>query len=98
MAYEIVPKDRFKKKVIKVLEFLEKEWSHKVAQEFLKKIDKKLDLLSKQPAIGRSSQKYKNVRGILITRHNKMYYRIQGHKVIIINLFDTRTDPEKNPY
>jgi hypothetical protein len=38
MAYEIVPKDRFKKKVIKILEFLEKEWSHKVAQEFLKRL------------------------------------------------------------
>jgi plasmid stabilization system protein ParE len=98
MAYQIVPKERFKKKVIKVLEYLEREWSHKVAAEFLRKIDNKFDILSKQPMIGRPSQKYKNVRGIIITRHNKMYYRIQGNKIIIINLFDTRTDPGKIPY
>ena len=98
MAYQIVTKNRFKKKVTKILGFLEKEWSKKVAQEFLKKIDKKFDILSKQPLIGRHSEKYKNVRCVLITPHNKMYYRIEGNKVIIINLFDTRSDPEKNPY
>lgn len=98
MAYQIITKKLFTQKVSKVLEYLEKEWSHKVAVEFLSKIDKKLDLLSVQPLVGRPSRKYKNVRGIIITRHNKMYYRIQDHKVIIINLFDTRTDPVKNPY
>ena len=35
MAYQIVTKIRFKKNVTKVLEFLESEWSYKVAEEFL---------------------------------------------------------------
>ena len=98
MAYKIVPTLRFKKKTIKVLEFLEKEWSHKVAREFLLKIDKKFEILSTNPMIGRSSEKYKNVRAVLITPHNKMYYRIVSNKILILNLFDTRIDPKKNPY
>ena len=89
MAYQIVTKIRFKKNVTKVPEFLESEWSYKVAEEFLNKIDKKLNILSIHPMIGKFSQKYKNVRGVLITRHNKMYCRIEGNKIIIINLFDT---------
>ena len=98
MAYQIIPKKLFTKKVSKVLQYLEREWSHEIAQEFLRKIDKKFDILSKQPMVGRKSKKYKNVHGIIITPHNKMYYRIQDNKVIIINLFDTRADPAKNPY
>lgn len=35
MAYEIVVKKRFTNKVQKVLVYLEKEWSYKIATEFL---------------------------------------------------------------
>lgn len=39
MAYEVVVKKRFTNKVQKVLEYLEKQWSQKVAADFLLKID-----------------------------------------------------------
>ena len=39
-----------------------------------------------------------NIRGLLITRHNSMYYKIKNDKVIIINMYDTRMNPKKNPY
>lgn len=98
MAYEVIVKKRFTNKVLKVLTYLEKEWSHKVATEFLLKIDRRFNLLKQQPFVGIPSQKIPGVRGILITRHNKMYYKVQGNKVIILNLYDTRTNPKKNPY
>ena len=47
MAYQIVVKKRFASKVQKVLAYLEKEWSHKVAVDFLIKIDRRFELLSK---------------------------------------------------
>ena len=84
MAYEIIVKKRFTNKVQKVLAYLEKEWSKKVAAEFLLKIDRRIDLLSRQPFAGAPSIKIKDVRGLLITRYNKMY--------------DTRMNPKKNPY
>lgn len=37
MAYEIILKKRFTNKLIKVLAYLEQEWSQKVAADFLKK-------------------------------------------------------------
>lgn len=98
MAYQIIVKKRFKNKVLKVLEYLEKEWSHKVATDFLTKIDRRIDLLTKQPQIGAPSAKIKDIRGLLITRHNKIYYKISGNKVIILNMYDTRINPKRNPY
>lgn len=98
MAYQIIVKKRFTKRVQKVLDYLEKEWSHKVAAEFLLKIDRRIDLLTKQPKVGVLSAKVKDIRGLLITRHNRLYYKIKGNKVIILNMYDTRINPKKNPY
>ena len=98
MAYQIIVKKRFTNKVQKVLAYLEKEWSHKVAADFLIKIDRRFALLTKQPTIGKPSSKIKKIRGLLITRYNKLYYTIEDDKVIILNMYDTRMNPKKNPY
>jgi plasmid stabilization system protein ParE len=98
MAYKVIVKKRFTNKVQKVLTYLEKEWSNKIAAMLLVKVDRRIDLLSKQPYAGAASTKIKNVRGLLITRHNKMYYKIKGKIVVILNMYDTRVNPKKNPY
>ena len=98
MAYQIIVKKRFTNKVQKVLTYLEGEWSHKVAVEFLVKIDRRIDLLTKQPYVGAPSTKVKDIRGLLITRHNRIYYKIKDDKVVILNMYDTRINPKKNPY
>lgn len=98
MAYEIIIKKRFVNKLLKTLHYLENEWSHKVASDFLLKIDGRIEQLSKQPFIGAPSEKIKNVRGIFVTRHNRLYYKIVAEKVIILNLYDTRTNSKKKIY
>ena len=98
MAYEIILKKRFLNKVDKVLRYLEKEWSKKVARDFLLKIDRRIEQLTHQPEIGSPSERIPNVRGLVITLHNKMYYKISGNKIIVLNMYDTRMNPGKNPY
>jgi hypothetical protein len=46
MAYQIILKKRFANKLVKLLAYLEKEWSHKVAANFLQKIDLRIQQLS----------------------------------------------------
>ena len=70
----------------------------KLLAAFLEKVDYRLNLLAKQPFAGAPSSKLKDVRGVLITRHNKMLYKVNGDKVIILNLYDKRINPKKNPY
>lgn len=98
MAYEIIVKKRFTGKVLRVLVYLEKNWSYKVAADFLLKIDRRINLLAIQPFVGAPSLKIKGVRGLLVTRHNRLYYKIKGNKVIILNMYDTRMHPGRNPY
>ncbi|MEP7372678.1 MAG: type II toxin-antitoxin system RelE/ParE family toxin [Chitinophagaceae bacterium] len=98
MAYQIIVKKRVTNKIQKILAYPEKEWSHKVAADFMLKIDRRIQLLTKQPLIGAPSTKIKEISGLLITRHNRLYYKIEGDKVIILNMYDTRMNPQKNPY
>jgi plasmid stabilization system protein ParE len=71
MAYQVIIKKRFTNKVQKVLSYLTKESSPEVAAAFIEKIDYQIQLLTKQPYVGTTSSKVKDIRGLLITRHTK---------------------------
>ena len=45
MAFEIVFKKAFIKKLIKVQMYLEEEWGDRVARGFLNKIDRRIEIL-----------------------------------------------------
>jgi plasmid stabilization system protein ParE len=98
MAYEIILKKRFTNKLVKLLAYLEKEWSHKVAASFLQKIDLRIYQLSGQPLTGISSERIEGVRSVFISRHNRLYYKVKGKKVIVLNMYDTRMNPKKKRY
>ena len=89
MAYKIVFNKKFIKSLNGVLNFLEQEWSKKTADDFLDKLDIRINSLQHHPFIG-SLTKIKNVRGLHITGHNRMYYKVKNKKVTILNLYDTR--------
>jgi plasmid stabilization system protein ParE len=98
MAYQIILKKRFTNKLVKLLSYLEKEWSHKLASNFLQKIDLRIQQLSVQPLTGISSERIEGVRSVFITRHNRLYYKVKGKKVIVLNMYDTRMNPKKKKY
>jgi hypothetical protein len=45
-----------------------------------------------------SSERKPELRTILITKHNRLYYKFTNDRIIIINMFDTRKNPKKNRY
>jgi plasmid stabilization system protein ParE len=97
MAYQLIQKKRFKNKLVKLLDYLETEWGFKVAESFLKKVDKHLESISHHPFLGRP-EAYRNVRSVLITKHNRVYYRFDGKTIKVLNMYDTRMSPKKNRY
>jgi len=96
MAYQLIQKKRFKNKLVKLLDYLEIEWGFKVANAFLEKIDSHLELISQQPFVGKPENK--NVRSISITKHNRVYYKVEGNRIKVLNMYDTRMNPKKNRY
>jgi len=98
MAFEVVYKKPFYKKLEALLNYLQKEWNEDIAQKFLIKLDNRISTLTEQPYIGSPSRKVVGVRGILITKHNKIFYKVSKNRVTIIDMLDTRIDPQKNRY
>lgn len=98
MAYKIRQSKLFLEKTVKLLSYLEKRWGKKVAEEFKELLDRKILQLAETPNIGITSIKVLNVKRVVVTKHNKLFYKIKGETIYLITLFDTRQDPQKNKY
>lgn len=98
MAYQIILKRRFINKFKKTLWYVEEKWGKQVANQLIIQLDERLDTLANQPLIGISSEKVKDAKSFLLTKHNRVYYRIQNNVIEIVNLYDTRIHPKKNIY
>jgi plasmid stabilization system protein ParE len=99
MALQIVTKKRFISSMKKTTSYLKQEWNKTVAIDFVKIVDKKITLLASQPNIG-SNTSIKNTKSILAGRgyQNRIYYRVENKKLIIVNLKDIRKSPKKNRF
>jgi len=98
MAYKIRYNKTFLKDALQVTNWLEKEWSKKVADDFAKALYTKIHRLTKTPYAGSPARKGKDVRKLIITKYNKIYYRVQGNIITALTLFETRQNPKKNKY
>jgi plasmid stabilization system protein ParE len=81
-----------------VIEYLLKGWPVDIASKFIDIVETRLKTLSAFPYIGIPSSKVDKVRSIVLTKHNKLYYRVTNEFIEILNIFNTRQDPAKNKY
>ena len=93
MALKIVFNKRADLKLDKTLEYLKTQWSVRVANEFLENLYNTIDILSIFPEIGTMVDNERNIKGFLVTKQTKMYYRVESDKLIILNFIDTRRKP-----
>jgi plasmid stabilization system protein ParE len=95
MAFEIEWTKRAEIEFDDIIEYLTKEWTNSVKNNFIVNFYNKLDLISLFPELGISISRKEKIRGMLITEHIRMYYRIRNKKIILITFFDTRQNPKK---
>ena len=98
MEKKIIITKRFRNNTLRVYQYLLKEFSSKTAYSFLQRLEKRIDFIAKNPTVGKLSYKRKNVRSILFTPHNQIFYRYHRNTIEILCLFDMRKNPEKKPY
>src|SRR5438477_12321402 len=98
MAYEIIWTKYASNDLEKIINFLSDNWSYKIAREFIIECDIKIELISVTPFLGTISKKDSSVRRILVTKHNYLYYELIEDQIVLLNFFDTRQDPAKNPF
>jgi hypothetical protein len=98
MAYQVIKTKSFLKNVITINTYLENEWGQKTAFNFQLILDDLILLLSKRPKIGSISKKHISIRKILVTKHNKLYYKLNNNAITLLALFDTRKNPVYNRF
>jgi plasmid stabilization system protein ParE len=96
MAYEVIIAADVLKSLDAVIFYLEKRWSKNVAKKFLLTFYKKVDAIALNPTIGRRSSRYPVIRKIFITKHNILYYEVFEERIELLQIFDSRQNPQKN--
>ena len=95
MALEIQWTKRAEGKLDDIIEYLNSEWGEIVIISFFKKLNVVLENLSLFPEIGTIEKPAKKIRGLLIINRIKLFYRIKKDKIIILDLFDNKQNPNK---
>ncbi len=98
MERKIIQTRNFQKSVNKTKDWLEKRWSFEIAEKFILKLYRLVDLIAAQPTIGSISERHNNVRKILLSKHNRIYYHFDDKTLTFLDLFDTRQNPKRNKY
>lgn len=95
MIRKVILSKRAKIKLEKLLEYLEKEWSDKIKNEFIKKLDYSIKTIQTNPEIFPKTAFVKGLHKCVVSKQNTIYYRIKNSTIEIVTIFDTRQDPQK---
>lgn len=92
---QVVLSKRAKIKLENLLDYLEKEWSLKSKNDFIKKLDRSIAQISRLPESCPESRVFKGLYKCVVTRQTTLYFRLNDRTIEIITLFDTRQNPDK---
>lgn len=98
MAYNVVWTDAAIEDYQNVIHYLVNNWSFEIASKFIDTTHEKIHTISLQPELGISSEIDNNIKSVLITKHNRLFYKIYPSRIDLLNIFDTRQHPDKSKY
>lgn len=81
---------RASKKIEKLIQYLEKEWSTKTKTDFIDKLDGKLQQIQKFPESCPQSTHIKGLYRLIVTKQTSLYYRYNTKTITIVTLIDNR--------
>ena len=81
-----------------VIKYLQKEWGDRVTRNFVIRTYQIIELLAANPEMGSIEHFEKQIRGIVITKHNTLFYRIEEENIILLTFFDNRQHPQKKSF
>ncbi|MEZ4907298.1 MAG: type II toxin-antitoxin system RelE/ParE family toxin [Saprospiraceae bacterium] len=92
---EIILSKLSSKKIENLLEYLENEWSQKVKNDFIKKLESSLDQIRKYPESTIESNKKKGLHKCVVTKQISIFYKYDETTIKVVTIFDNRMDPKK---
>jgi len=95
MSRKIVLSKRASGKLDKLLEYLETEWSIRIKNNFIKKLDRSLQILKEKPESSPKSDRVNGLYKCVVTKQTTVYYKFDSKKLYVVTIFDTRQDPKR---
>ncbi|MBW6535433.1 MAG: type II toxin-antitoxin system RelE/ParE family toxin [Mariniphaga sp.] len=92
---EVILSKRASQKLEKLLQYLEKEWSVKTRDNFIKKLDKSFEQLKKFPESSMRSELKKGLHRSVVTKQTSVFYHFDEKSIKVVTIFDNRMDPKK---
>lgn len=94
-GYEIVWSDFALNELQNTITYLEENWTKRELRILASRLESTLSLISKNPFIFQSSEIKKDLRRVIILKHNTLYYRLKNNKIEIISFFSNRQSPQR---
>jgi len=94
-GYKIQWSDRAISDLQHIIDYLLYKWTEKEVRNFVRKLDKRLELICVNLRQFPRTSKRKNVRRSVLTKHAVIYYETSTDIIRIVTLFDPRQDPNK---
>ena len=82
-------------KLDQLIIYLESEWGESVVKAFMRKLYDFLEILSEFPEIGSMQYPEKRIRGFALTKQVTIFYKIDNNYIILLDIYDNRSDPKK---
>ena len=95
MNRKIVLSNRASKNLEKLLEYLETKQSKRVKDNFIKKLDRSLQILKEKPESSPKSEILKGLHRCVITKQTTVFYKFDSKNLYVVTIFDTRQNPDK---
>ncbi|WP_139959599.1 type II toxin-antitoxin system RelE/ParE family toxin [Flavicella sediminum] len=95
MSRTVIITKTAEKKLDKLFKYLLENWSAKVKSDFVKKLDRNVNLIKSNPESFPQSEKNKGMFKCVITKQTTLFYRYTSESITIVTIFDTRQNPIK---
>lgn len=93
MPRKVVITKTAERKLNKLLNYLSENWSEKVKQDFIKKLDYNLEIIKNYPEIFPKSDTKPGLHRAVITKQTTIFYRSNASEIRLVTIFDTRQNP-----
>lgn len=77
-----------------IIDYLQTEWSTREINNFIQKLDKRLNIITQSPFAFPKSDSKTTIRRSVLNKHNVIYYQVIEDEITIISIFN----PKQNPY
>lgn len=98
MNYNLVLTPIAEESIDNVMSYLLAEWGITVHDQFIEELNHCIDIIRQNPFSFSRSSIHFNIRRCVVTPQNILYYRIEESNIVILELEDSRMNPDKLDY